>query len=180
MITKLLSRNIDSQIEVSNKEIKSYFTDNKEAFKNPELIKIEEVFLLVKPGSSTSEWEEAQIKMDELYLTIKDSSDFLMAAKGLSKDVSVGRSDFLRRGSLPPEVSNIAFNIPVGQMSKVIKSSIGFHVVRLVDKKAPKQRKLSEVNAYIREAIFRKKAREKYEEWIENLRLKSVIDKKAK
>ncbi len=176
LISKLLSREVDSRIEVSDSEIASYYEANKNLFVEPERVKIDEVFLMVRPGSKLDEWQSAQKGMEELYLKVKDSSDFAMMAKELDNRVSIGRSGFLKMGELPPEVEEFAFSSPTGKLSPLVKSPIGFHIVRVVDKKEARQKDLTEVKEDIRDIIFKLKARQRYEEWIAKLKASSNID----
>ncbi len=178
LISKLLSSNIDSKITVSDDEVFSYYNDNKNLFVEPDMVKISEVFLMVKPGSKVEDWQSAQKTMDDLYQKIKGSSDFLLAAKGLNADVSIGKSEFLKRGELPPEVEETAYSISVGELSPVIKSPIGFHIIKVDDKKPSKQRDFEEVRAYIKGIIVKKAQRKRYEEWITKLKADSKIEKR--
>lgn len=176
LISKLLTLEVDSRMEVSDSEIASYYEAHKNLFIEPEAVKIDEVFLMVKPGSRLDEWQSAQKGMEELYSKIKDSSDFAMVAKELDSRVAIGRSGFLKRGELPPEVEEFAFSSLVDKLSPLIKSPIGFHIIRVVDKKEARQKELSEVKEDIRDIIFKLKARQRYEEWIAKLKASSNIN----
>ncbi len=178
LISKLLSSNIDSKITVSDDEVFSYYNDNKNLFVEPDMVKISEVFLMVKPGSKVEDWQSSQKIMDDLYLKIKGSSDFLLAAKGLNAGVSVGKSEFLKRGELPPEVEETAYNIPVNELSPVIKSPIGFHIIKVEDKKSSRQKGFEEVKDYIKGTIARQSGRKGYEEWIAKLKADSKVEKR--
>jgi len=176
LISKLLNREIDSKIEITDSEAISYYNDNKNLYVEPERVRIEEVFLMVKPGSNIEDWELAKKRIDELYQTIKNSNDFLMAAKGLDEKISVGRSGFLIRGELPPEVEEVAFNTDIGKLSTVIKSPLGFHIIKLMDKRQQRQKEFEEVKDHIRRVLFGQKARQRYEDWIARLKTNSIID----
>ena len=75
-----------------------------------------------------------------------------------------------------PNVEKAAFEMPVGQVSDVIETEMGFHIVMVVDKRGEGLKSTSEVRNEIKAKIENEKASQKYDEWIEGIRKKSFID----
>ena len=74
-----------------------------------------------------------------------------------------------------PEVEDIAFKLSLQQISGVIESSVGFHIVQVIDRRGAGIKGIESVREEIREKIDREKLEKKFEEWLEALRKKSNI-----
>jgi parvulin-like peptidyl-prolyl isomerase len=70
----------------------------------------------------------------------------------------------------------VAFNLPMGQVSEVIESDIGFHIIKVVDKKGAGLKPIATVREEIKMKIEDEKLEKKYEEWITSIRKKSFIE----
>ena len=73
-------------------------------------------------------------------------------------------------------VDSVAFNLPIGQVSDVIESGIGFHIIKVVDKKGAGLKPITAVREEIKTKIEDEKLDKKYEEWITSVREKSFIE----
>jgi peptidyl-prolyl cis-trans isomerase D len=67
--------------------------------------------------------------------------------------VNGGDLDFFGRGRMVPEFEKVAFELPPGQISDLVKSQFGFHIIKVVDKRAATTRPLTEVQAQIQEQL---------------------------
>lgn len=83
---------------------------------------------------------------------------------------------FIERGLILPEVEDAAFRLPLEEISPIIESSIGFHIIKVTDKKGAGVKSLESVRDEIKEKILEEKGEKRYEGWIQELRKKSHIE----
>ena len=81
----------------------------------------------------------ARQKVDSIYQKIQAGTDFAQLAKEYSKDQGSrengGDLNFFERRMMVKEFDEAAFNLKVGEVSKIVKTSYGFHIIKLTDKK---------------------------------------------
>ncbi|PJC77172.1 MAG: hypothetical protein CO012_00040, partial [Syntrophobacterales bacterium CG_4_8_14_3_um_filter_49_14] len=75
-----------------------------------------------------------------------------------------------------PAVEEVAFSLGKDEISNVIESSIGFHIIMVIDKRGGGLKPLESVREEIKEKIEGEEMDKKYEEWIGELRKKSHIE----
>ena len=90
------------------------------------------------------------------------NADFAALAKKYSEDESNssngGDLDYFGRGRMVPEFDTVAFTMDVGQVSDVVKTQFGYHLIKLTDKKAGATRPLEEVKAQLTDQVQSEKA----------------------
>ena len=88
---------------------------------------------------------------------MKGGADFAALAKKESEDdqskAQGGDLDYFGRGRMVKEFEDVAFSLPVGQVSEVVKSSFGFHIIKVTDKKPEAKRSLDEVRQQITDQL---------------------------
>lgn len=112
------------KIEVEEEDAREFFDENKEQL---EVIKASHI--LVKTE------EQAQMVLDK----IADGDDFSELAKDLSVDKASsllgGDLGYFTKGTRIPEFEEVAFGLEKGQISEIVKTEVGYHIIKLVDKK---------------------------------------------
>jgi len=139
-----------SRITVTPQEIESYYNSNVQQFQAPEQVRASHILL------KTDGKDEAAVKKqaeDILKQAKAPGADFAALAKKYSEDdgskANGGDLDYFPKGRMVPEFEQAAFSMQPGQISDLVKSQFGFHIIKVVDKKAASTRTLDEVRAQI-------------------------------
>lgn len=84
-------------------------------------------------------WDEARKRADEVLKRLSEGEDFAMVAKEKSDDVGSARKGgdlgWFSRGKMVKEFEDAAFSLEVGQVSGLVKSEFGYHIIKVEDKK---------------------------------------------
>ena len=168
-------------IEPTEEQIASYYEQAKENFKREETVKARHILIAVEPDASTEVKEQARQKAEELRgQLMKDSGRFPQLAARDSGCASTkdqaGELGFIKRGFMPQEFDDAAFTLPQGEISEVIATSFGFHIIQVTDKRPAGYTPLAEVHDFIRKYLqgeMRKKWKASH---IEELRKQAAIE----
>jgi len=125
-------------IEVSRREVEEFFTKYRDSLgTTPEKVKISHIFR--SPSKSERIMKIAVDFANKLLDSLKNGADFGELAKRYSDDpgsaVNGGDIGFTARGMLFPEYESVAFRLRVGEMSGVIESPAGYHIIQLLDRR---------------------------------------------
>lgn len=153
---------------VSEEEIQAYYDANTSALKQEEAVNARHILVLVKESDPEPVKTEAKNKIERVLKKAKAGQDFGELAKKYSEGPSkaVGGSlGWFGRGAMVPEFEEVAFATPKGEVSEVVKTQFGYHIIKVDDRKEAKTRDLAEV----KEELSRKIAQEKASETITDL-----------
>lgn len=179
MRIRLLRREIKSKVIVSDEEIGEYYNKNRQDYEGKEAVRLKQIFLAI-PAKADKK-TKAKIKEEAGQLrkrAVAGESFELLAVKysqgpGAAQGGDIG---FIEKGTIIAAVESVAFNLPMEQVSEVIESGIGFHIIKVVDKKGAGLKPIAAVREEIKTKIEDEKLEKKYEEWITSIRKKSFIE----
>ncbi|MCX5850180.1 MAG: peptidylprolyl isomerase [Deltaproteobacteria bacterium] len=179
MRARLLRREIKSKIVVTDEEIGEYYNKNRQEYEGKETVRIKQILLLLPPNADKT--IKAKVKNEALQLQKRvmngESFDLLAVKYSQGQEAAQGGDvGFIGRGTIIPEVEEAAFSLPVGQVSEVIESGVGFHIIQVVDKKGAGLKPIAAVRDEIKTKIEDEKLDKKFDEWIASVREKSHIE----
>ncbi len=152
---------------VSDQDLQSYYDQHREEFRVPEQVKVSHILIktpLPAPGQKEDEKgvAEARAKAEDVLKQLKAGGDFGKLAEKYSDDPgsakSGGELGWIGRGRTVPEFEKAAFSLGKGQTSDLVKSSYGFHIIRVEDKQEAHLKTLAEVKSEIEEKVKQQKA----------------------
>jgi peptidyl-prolyl cis-trans isomerase C len=163
LIEALLKKKITAQTQMSEDDLKKYYDEHKEDFKKDREINTRHILL-----KTEEEAKQVQAKLQK-------GEDFTELAKKYSIDPNVrqtgGEIGFQPKGSLIPEFENAAYKLnKVGQMTGIVKTQFGYHIIRLEGVKPPSYVPLEEVKDFIKQKNAQEKQKEVLEKYIEELK----------
>lgn len=177
LIKKTVSKEVLSKISIPPTEILEYYNANKDKFSIPEQIRLRSIFLSF---NNTSE-EEVEKKANDIYEQLQKGVEFVELVEKYSEAPNVidaGDMGFMKRGSLREELEDIAFKLEIGKITKPIRTSSGFYIFKIEDKKLATIAALETVRDQIRNKIYGNKVEKKLDEWIAKLKKSALIEVK--
>jgi peptidyl-prolyl cis-trans isomerase D len=158
---------IEAGIQVTPAELRDYYDAHRDQYRVPEQIKVSHIWIKMPlPGDDgkvdDKKVAEAQHRADDLSNQLKNGAKFEDLAKKYSEDsgsANVGGSlGWIGKGQMTPEFEKAAYALNKGQISDVVKSVDGFHIIRLDDKQDAHVKPLDEVKAEIEPALKHQEA----------------------
>nr|WP_226997509.1 peptidylprolyl isomerase [Sedimentisphaera salicampi] len=154
---KIINKLSADDVKVKDKEVKEYFNSNKEKLASPEQVKASHI--LIK-AESDEDKQAAKEKTEELLKKINDGADFAAIAKENSDCPSSERGGdlgFFSRGRMVGAFEDAAFALDVGEMSDVVETKFGYHIILVTDKKEAKEAVFEDQKNEIREQLVNQK-----------------------
>jgi len=141
------------QVAVPPTDVQRYYNDNIQQYQTPEQVRASHI-LLETAGKSDA---DVRKRAEEVLKQVKSGADFAELAKKTSEDkgsaANGGDLDYFGRGRMVPEFEQAAFSMQPGQISDLVKSQFGYHIIKVVDKKAGATRSLDEVRPQIQQQL---------------------------
>lgn len=156
------------KIKVTQEEVKAFFDANKVQLGDPEQVRLSQIFVATE--------QEA----NDIMLSLNAGADFSKMAKAKSMDAASkdkgGDIGFFARGMILPEIEKAAFDMKTGEITQPIKSTTGFHIIKVTDKKPAKEAKFdSNARQRIELGLKNLKIQQQLPAWLDGLRKKAEI-----
>ncbi|MEW6087314.1 MAG: peptidylprolyl isomerase [bacterium] len=145
------------------------------------IIKLEDRRVIV-PGERIHAYHivtKTSEEADALLERLKKGEDF----ETLAKEKSIGPSakdggdlGFFKRGDMVSEFENVAFNLKAGELSDIVKTDYGYHIIRVTAKETLSPGDILAVKSNIKNKLFQDKMEKVYFEWIEKLKKEASIE----
>jgi peptidyl-prolyl cis-trans isomerase SurA len=133
---KLISSKL-SKSNISSREVKEFYQSYKDSLpEQPESAKLSQILLKIEPSQKTLDSLKDFASM--ILVRAKAGEDFSELAKRYSEDPSAkqgGDLGFLKRGEILPEFEMKAFSLNPGEISDLVQTSLGYHIIKLEEKK---------------------------------------------
>lgn len=165
---------VNSKIIISDEDVEVYYQENKHTFFKPRQFRASHILIKVDPAATEDVRNELREKAEGLMEKARSGEDFYNLAYYNSEDRTSfvgGDMGMFHEGQAVKPIEEALTKIKVGEISDVVETLVGFHVLKLTQADEPRQLGIDEVGSSIR-ALLEKKQREiLYDEWIENLKI---------
>ena len=139
-------------------DVQRYYNDNIQQYQTPEQIRASHILLKIDGKDEAAVRKRAEA----LLAQVKSGADFAALARKESEDegsqAAGGDLGLFGRGRMVPEFETAAFAMQPGQTSDLVRSQFGFHIIRVMEKKAAETRPLDEVRQQIQEQLAQQQA----------------------
>lgn len=175
---RLIDQEIKSKVHVTKKEIDEYYKMHRDEYNAPPEVRLQQILLIIPAESSIQEVEQIREKAEQILKAIKQGEDFNAMVKRYSQDSTAatgGDMGIFRQGELFAALDEAAFTLMVGEVSPVIQTPRGFHIIRVLDKKDRQKMTEEEQREEIDALIYNQKVEDAFKQWIKELKKKSYV-----
>jgi peptidyl-prolyl cis-trans isomerase C len=179
-IEELIQTQIDNKVVISDQDSEAFYKGHPEFFKQSEQVKASHILIKVEKDASDSDRAKAKAKIDEVQKKLKDGEDFAKLAQEYSEGPSNekgGDLGYFERGQMVKEFEDAAFALKPGEVSGVVQTQFGYHIIKVTDKKPESTMAYDEVKERIVEYLKREEARKDLQLYIEKLRNAAKIER---
>ncbi|OIR16372.1 peptidyl-prolyl cis-trans isomerase D [mine drainage metagenome] len=161
-----------SHVSVNDDEIKQYYTEHQAEFGSQEQRQAAHILITVAKQATDAEKQAAQAKAEKVLQQVKQSpSQFASLAKQYSQDpgsaANGGDLGTFGRGAMVKPFEDSVFSLKVGEVSGLVQTDFGYHIIKLLAIKPAKVQALSEVKGMIAQRLELQLASDKFAELAE-------------
>jgi len=179
IITNFVEKSIIPKVKVSEEDARKFYDENPDKFTRPETVKASHILLGVDPKASAEEKKAAREKAEKLHKELKAGADFAALAKVNSTDSSSqqgGDLGYFAKGQMVPDFEKAAFALKPGEISDVVETPFGYHIIKLVEKKPTEKVDFKDVKPRIEEFLKNQKVGAAVNEYLEEARKTGKIE----
>ncbi|MFQ6102739.1 MAG: peptidylprolyl isomerase [Candidatus Glassbacteria bacterium] len=177
-ITNYIEENITNKTKVTPEEKAAYFEEHREEFKHDEQVGAKHILIQVDKDEPPDSIESKKNRIDDLLARINNGEDFSTLATEYSdcpSSVKGGDLGYFSRGKMVKPFEEAAFALKVGEVSGVVRTNYGYHIIKVYDRKGAGYSSFEEVEESIEQTLKRGQTSEKMEALLEKLKSKSDI-----
>ena len=170
-VRQLLAAEVLSTVEVSEAEVEQYYREHPGEFAAPETVTIRQILV-----PTSNEARDVRRRLG------RDGKSFAVLAQTMSRAPEASAGGLMgtfARGQLPSELEQVAFALGPGQTSDVVQTPLGYHVLRLDSREAPRQASLEESRAEIRTRLGEARSDRKVREFVTGLMARAKVNHEA-
>ncbi len=156
-------------LAVNEQDLKTYYEQNAARLGGQEERRASHILVAVAKGASAADKQKARAKAEELLAQVRKNPDsFAEVARKNSQDPGSaergGDLDFFARGAMTKPFEDAAFALGKGEVSGVVETDFGYHIIKVTDVKAPKQRNFEQMKPELEAEVKKQLAQRKFAE----------------
>lgn len=179
LISRFIETAFVSKVAVPEADIRAFYDKNPDKFKRDEAVKASHILLGVDSKASVDEKTKAREKAEKLRKELAGGADFATLAKGNSTCPSSqqgGDLGFFGKGQMVPSFEKAAFALKPGEISDVVETQFGYHIIKLTEKKPAELTEFKDAKGKIEEFLKGQKVNEAVQTYLADTRKTAKIE----
>jgi peptidyl-prolyl cis-trans isomerase C len=177
---KTIEAEVAPKLAVTDQDLDAFYKGNPEQFKEPESVRASHILVGVAKDAAPAAKQAAKTEAEGLLKRVKAGEDFAALAKAHSKDsVSAavgGDLNFFPKGQMVPPFDAAVFAMKPGEISNLVETDFGYHIIKLTDRRDPRVVPLAEVKDRLAEFLKQRKQQELVQQYLLSLKTKYRVE----
>jgi peptidyl-prolyl cis-trans isomerase C len=179
-VRKMLTEALKDKVTPTPEEISTFYQQNLNRLKQPEQVRASHILVSVPQGADEATKAKNKAKAADILKQVKAGKDFAALAKEHSQDpgsaVNGGDLGYFPQGQMVPAFDETAFKLAPGAVSDLVETQFGFHIIKVVDKKAAHTMSLDEVRTDLTRFIENQNRQRETTAFVAALRAKGKVE----
>lgn len=176
---QVVQQEVVAKITVSDEEAQDFYDKNPEIFTEDEQVQASHILVKVNADATQADKDAARKKIDDVLAQAKAGTDFAELAKTNSDDSSKdqgGDLGFFSRGMMVQPFEDVAFALKEGEISEVVETQFGYHIIKSTGHKAASQTPFAEIKDQLKQSMIQEKTNAEINTWLTVLRENATIE----
>ena len=177
---KLVSMEVRAKVQVGETEMRDYYAANLAKYTEEESYRARHIFFKTGEKATPDEIKRTKTTALAVLADAKSGKDFAELAKKFSEDPAArkdgGDLGSFKKGDMKPELEKAILALKPGEVSELVSTPIGFHIIKLEARIAGAIKPFESVKTEIEDILYRKKSEERFSQWAKELRSKASIE----
>lgn len=165
---------------VTDEELDAYYRSNQQRLTLPEQVRVRHILLTWKPLGTPDDRAAIRKQMTPIIKQARSGEDFAALAREYSDDLATARNGgdtgFFHRGQMAPAFESVAFALQPGEISDLVETPFGVHIMRLEERKESLLLPIDEVREQLRDYIRQERMEAAVEQEIELLQQQAAVE----
>jgi peptidyl-prolyl cis-trans isomerase C len=179
VIDNLMQKEVFSKINVTEADAKKFYDDNPDKFKMPERTQASHILISADQKATPEDKKKAKEKAEAIRKRVAKGEDFAAVAKAESNCPSAAKGGdlgYFGKGQMVPEFEKAAAALKLGELSDVVESPFGYHIIKVMDRKPADTVKFAEVKDKIEDYLKSQKAQKPMSDYVEKIKKEAKVE----
>ena len=172
---QVLGYEVKDRVSVGDKEVEAFYTEHPEESEVPAVATLREIVLLAEGDKKQARRAEAERLRER---AAEPGADFEALAREFSEagtKASGGLIADVKKGELAAQLEQVAFTLAPGQVSQVLDTPYGFHIIKVESRAEPQKRSLEDLRANLKEKLYKARFEQAYNDFMKKARKEAEI-----
>jgi len=178
-VGQLLESVIDPTVTLGDTEVKDFYDHNPDRFQEAEAVRASHILIRVTPDATEEARKKAQTEAESVLKQLRAGADFAQLAREHSQDGSAaqgGDLNFFTRDQMVPAFANAAFALKKNEISDIVETQFGLHIIKLADRRAARRVPFPEAQEQIKEYLVGQKREAATNAFVTSLKTKGEVE----
>lgn len=171
LASQYLLKEVVGKINVTEEDMSIYYKAHQDEFRTPEMVRARHILIKVDKSASEDDKRKAREKAEDILKKVKAGEDFAKLASEFSDDPGSknkgGDLGFFPKGRMVPDFEKVAFSMKPGEVSDIIETPFGFHIIKVEEKKESILEPYEKIKDKVKERVFNDFRKAKVDEYVE-------------
>ena len=180
IIREAVQSAVDKEVKIAPEDVRAFYDKNPDQFKQPETVRASHILIRVPADATDEVKKEKRTQIESVRTLVKNGEKFAEVAKKFSEDTGSaangGDLGFSGRGQMVPEFDTAAFSLKTNEISDVITTQFGYHILVVTDRKPAQTVPFDQVKDDLAQYLKQRKGAEVTRDQVASLRKAAKVE----